>query len=119
MIVRARTLLVLFALGATLGLFLDWLHVVSGTTRYADPGWWGQPWWVPLLFGGASAALGANRLLLARWLEEVRPPPTFEYVDPSPGLFVFGVALWLPLLYVCAAASVGTIARATNGPDPV
>lgn len=177
----ARTAVLLFALGATVGVFFDWLHVVSGTTRYADAGMWGQPFWVPILFGGAGIGLGLGRRVAGRALRQPPAPVSgmqalgalaafflayaesafvpddvalvmltltgatlllwldrsiagavaaagaalfgplaeialsaigaFRYLEPESGTFVLGVPLWLPLLYVCASASVGAVAR--------
>ena len=53
-------------LGATLGVALDWMHVVSGTTVYAEPMMYGLAWWVPLLFGAAAVAMGLARPVAER-----------------------------------------------------
>jgi hypothetical protein len=87
--------LFLFVLGATVGVFFDWLHVVSGTTAYASSGAWGQPLWVPLLFGGAGIGLGMGRLVTARWL---RRPPV-----PVSGLEAIGALAAFFLAYVESA----------------
>ena len=44
---------ILFAVGAVLGTALDRLHVLGGAVSYAEPGAFGQPLWVPPLFGFA------------------------------------------------------------------
>jgi hypothetical protein len=65
---RARTAVVVFALGAVVGLAGDACHVASGTTRYewdGVPELWRSAIWFPLLvgaavFGAALAGRGAN-----------------------------------------------------------
>ncbi|MGH2829855.1 MAG: hypothetical protein ACRDJM_05175 [Actinomycetota bacterium] len=52
---RPEALSVAFVAGAVLGTLWDQFHVISGTLRYAEPTLAGQPWWVPLQFGGAFA----------------------------------------------------------------
>lgn len=171
----------MLALGATLGTFLDWLHVVSRTTEYARPWLFGQPFWVPLLFGWAAVMLGLGRLVTGRLIRESPRPATlgealfalgmfvvaylesaylpdsvallalsgtalglglgldrslaglvamllaalfgslteiaiiaaggFVYLGADGPGFFFGIPHWLPVLYLCAAVSVGTCAR--------
>lgn len=83
-----RTAPLLFLLGATYGVLLDRLHVLSGTTRYAGTD--GQPLWVPLLFGGAALLLGATRIVLGRRLEDGPRPISGGLVLGA--LALFGVA---------------------------
>lgn len=89
-----RTPLALAAIGATLGTALDALHVLSDTTRYAEPILFGiQAWWTPPLFAGAAVALGAGRILAAG----DDPPRT------APAMAVFVCA------YVASAALDGLV----------
>lgn len=106
-----RTALLLFVLGATLGLFLDWLHVVSGTTAYADTGLWGQPWWVPLLFGSASVGLGLGRVVVGRSLGEPRSVTRTE-AGIALGVFVLAYAesAFLPDVAAIVALGITTAA---------
>ncbi|MCC7442267.1 MAG: hypothetical protein IT285_11575 [Bdellovibrionales bacterium] len=58
----------LLALGAVLGPIGDWFHVATGTTSYPpDFAWYfpgNVPWWVPLLFGSATLAIGLSHPLM-------------------------------------------------------
>jgi hypothetical protein len=64
----------LLAAGAVLGTLLDGVHVATATTRYTHPTVGGLAWWVPLMFGGATLAIGASHRLVDRWLlRDVRP----------------------------------------------
>ena len=61
-----RRTVILFLLGATLGTFGDWMHVMSHTLGYPNPiapiPWTGQPFWVPFLFGFAVLSTGQAHL---------------------------------------------------------
>lgn len=64
--------------GAALCTVCDHLHVVTGVLAYPRVAFWGEAWWVPLLFGCASVAIvasagGVRRLFGAPPL--VRPSP--------------------------------------------
>jgi hypothetical protein len=64
----------LLAAGAVLGTLLDGVHVATATTRYTHPTVAGLAWWVPLMFGGATVAIGASHRLVDRWLRrDLRP----------------------------------------------
>jgi hypothetical protein len=63
-----RAAAVLAVLGATLGVALDWMHVVSGTTAYARPLAIGVAWWTFPLFAGAGVAIGLGPRLVERAL---------------------------------------------------
>jgi hypothetical protein len=58
-------LVVLAALGATVGSALDAIHTHFGATAYSHPVVWGMAWWVPLVFGGAFT-IGLARPLFDR-----------------------------------------------------
>jgi hypothetical protein len=66
-----REVVGLVVAGGLLGTLLDALHA---TTRYTQPTIAGLAWWAPLLFAGASLAIGFSHslsdLLLGR---DVRP----------------------------------------------
>lgn len=67
----ADRLLVLFVIGAVLGTLGDFSHVDSLTLGYPPlglllPG--GQPFWVPLLFGSATIAIGVSHPWVNGWL---------------------------------------------------
>jgi hypothetical protein len=64
----------LVAAGAVFGTLLDGVHVATSTTRYAHPALLGLAWWVPLLFAGASLAIGVSHHLVDVILDrDVRP----------------------------------------------
>ena len=64
----------LVAAGAVLGPLLDGVHVATATTRYAHPALFGLAWWAPLLFAGASLAIGLSHELIDVVLDRhVRP----------------------------------------------
>jgi hypothetical protein len=69
-----RAALVLFGLGATLGVALDGIHTHLGATSYTRPVFWLMAWWVPPLFGGAFT-IGLARPLLERLLGVRSPTP--------------------------------------------
>lgn len=75
---RTGTALLLFVLGAVLGTLGDLSHVVSGTTAYPPGvyGWyfWRLPFWVPLLFGAATVAIGLSHLAMDSLLGGPRRP---------------------------------------------
>lgn len=101
------TALLLFVLGATLGTFLDALHVLSGTTAYAQPFLFGQAAWVPLLFGLAAVALGLGRLALGHL---VRASP-----QPASSAEALGAMACFALAYVESAFLPQTAAVLTLG----
>ena len=64
----------LLVAGAVLGTLLDGVHVATATTRYTHPAVLGLAWWVPLLFAGASLAIGASHRLTDAMLgRDLRP----------------------------------------------
>jgi hypothetical protein len=65
-------------LGATLGVFLDWIHVASGTTSYARPVMFGLAWWAPFLFAGAAVAMGLARPVAERLTDRMHDYMTME-----------------------------------------
>lgn len=111
----------LFLVGATYGVLLDRLHVLSGTTRYAGTD--GQPPWVPLLFGGAAVLLGATRLVLGRQLEDAPRPISGGLTLGALGLFgvAYAISAYLPgtvalgLLVVLGLAMLHGLDRSVAG----
>lgn len=102
-------------LGATLGVALDWLHVVSGTTAYAEPVMLGLAWWVPLLFGAAAVAMGLARPLAERVTDRMSTALTAAGAARGIGLFVLaylasaflpfptlGLAVIISVIFLCA-----------------
>lgn len=43
--------------GAVVCTVCDHLHVITGVLSYTKVSFWGQAWWVPLLFAGAALAI--------------------------------------------------------------
>lgn len=128
-----RALVVLAALGATLGVALDGIHTHLGATSYTRPVLWRAAWWTPLIFAGAFS-VGLARPLLERLLRRPSPAPPprvvlaamacfvgayFVTVRPLPWpvtsallLAVFAAAWWTfdrtaITLGICCAAAVG------------
>ncbi len=180
-----RAAIVLFVMGATLGVALDAWHVASGTTRYAVTWMFGIAWWTVPLFACAGVAVGLVPVALERALGKSVRPASRERVALSVALFVvaylvtgllrgglcaaalavlalaiyfagdrpppglalthaigaavggalveitlvhfglffhtddrfFGVAPWLPLLYVCGSLALTALARSLVSPS--
>lgn len=175
-----RRVLLLAGLGATFGTLFDWAHVMTGVIVYPHPTRLGIAWWVPLLYTGASLAIGLThpagdailrrkarfahtplRLaigffgLCAVWFASGALPFSSPMIGValaamSIGLFagldrtwqgalqalftalmgcgveivlshlgafsyrrpdVFGIALWLPFIYVAASVGLGNVGR--------
>jgi|SRR5580704_6883085 hypothetical protein len=88
----ARAALALAILGALLGPVLDYAHVVTGAIRYPPPVR-GVPWWVPLLYAGASLAIGLSHPLADRLL---RRPSRVALTPPRLAAGFAGFcAVWL------------------------
>lgn len=69
-----RAVIALAVMGAALGPMLDYLHVVTGAIRYHPPVPF-VPWWVPLLYTGASLAIGLSHPVMDPLLGRAQPPP--------------------------------------------
>ncbi len=102
-----RSLFVLLALGGTLGTMLDRLHVATGTTAYADPGPYGQPYWVPPLFAGAAAALGGGRLLFG---SRGTSAPSFDAAAAAVGGLVIAYVASAVLPWLLASSVLAVLA---------
>ncbi|HEX8793569.1 MAG TPA: hypothetical protein VF765_21650 [Polyangiaceae bacterium] len=61
-----RAWLAVAAAGAVICTVCDHLHVVTGVLAYPHVAFWGEAWWVPLLFGAASVVIVANAGVLRR-----------------------------------------------------
>jgi hypothetical protein len=68
-----RRLLTLISLGFIFGPVGDYCQVLSGTIGYPQERYpayfFGMPFWTPLLFGGATLAMGIARIQFDRWLK--------------------------------------------------
>src|SRR5262245_7944320 len=70
-----RRVLVLAAIGATVGTGLDLVHVLTRTTAYVYPAFWGLAWWVPFNFAAAALAIGLTHPPLDDFLGRSAPRP--------------------------------------------
>lgn len=110
-----RAAITLFALGATLGVALDVMHVWTRTTEYPDPEIFGIKWWVFPLFSSAAITFGLARPFWERVLGWRTPAPAWPNVVAGMALFVaaylcsgmlpFSSPGKFAVLAVCAAAS--------------
>lgn len=87
-----KTAVILFALGATLGVIGDWFHVRTNTTGYPAEKYAlyiaGLPYWVFLLFGSAAVAVGLGHPVADRFFpKSARQRPGLR----SPALIVAGL----------------------------
>src|SRR5205823_4099403 len=94
----------LFLLGATLGTALDALEVYSGVERYPRPVLFGVAWWVPLLFGAATIAIGCSHPLVDPLILRTRP---YRRLSVS-----IGELTWLVLACLISASPLDSLARA-------
>lgn len=81
----------------------DHLHVLGGVLWYPHVAFWGQAWWVPLLFAGAAVVLIAGARQLAAWLADPaeRPPAPREVAGDA-------------IAFVCAYAFTAFAASSPN-----
>ena len=101
-IVRGKTLLWLFLLGAMFGTMLDAFHVYSKVERYMSPAFLGVAWWVPLLFGVAVVSIIYSHPLVDPLLHHLRFRPLLNSI----------IALaWLPLAYLISASVFDTFTK--------
>lgn len=110
-----RAAIVLIALGSTLGVSLDVMHVWTRTTEYPDPEAFGIAWWVFPLFSSASILFGFARPFWERVLGWRTPPRPLPHVVAGIALFVtaylcsgllpFGPAGKSAVLGACAIAA--------------
>jgi len=64
-------------MGAIICTICDHLHVINGVLSYPHVVFWGEAWWVPLLFATASVVIVANARVVRRVLGgAVLPWPT-------------------------------------------
>jgi hypothetical protein len=54
----AKRAALLAAFGAVVGTLLDRGHVAVGAIAYSKTEFLGEPWWTPIIFGGAALAMG-------------------------------------------------------------
>lgn len=95
-----RTILILAAIGGTLGVLLDALHSHFGATSYTHPVFAKAAWWVPLLFAGAYIA-GIVRPLL-----DEGPSISANKAALGMGLFVLAYALTVAPLDVSSRVAL-------------
>ncbi len=109
------------AAGAMICTVCDHLHVATGVLAYPHVAFWGEAWWVPLLFGAASVAIvasasGTRRLFSAPAL----PVPSVRRVAAGGVAFVTAYAFTAfghELPNVVAAVLAGFwLARALQAP---
>jgi hypothetical protein len=86
----------LFLLGATIGSCLDAFHVHNGVERYPVPVLFGLAWWVPLLLGAATIAIGTSHTLINPLLGNMGRP--YGLLTGLSGL------AWLLLAYLVSAS---------------
>ena len=98
-------------LGSTLGVALDWMHVATATTAYAEPVLFGLAWWVPLLFAAAAVAMGLARPLAERLTDLMTTGPTARGAATGLALFVLAYLAsgLLPLRPPPVAAIIGVL----------
>ena len=101
--VRAQPVLLLFLLGVLAGSALDAFHVFSGVEHYPTPAFFGLAWWVPLLFGSATVAIGYSHPLVDPLLHNRRRP---RRISVS-----LGALTWLVLAYLITASFLDSRAK--------
>ncbi|MFO1462608.1 MAG: hypothetical protein U1F66_02450 [bacterium] len=99
---KAKAAVLLFLVGAIFGPVGDSFHVVSGTTDYPQNifqlYFWRLPWWVPLIFGTATVAIGLSHPQMDRWLGAPRDRPGSRGI----AAVIFGVAAFLGIYAMTA-----------------
>jgi hypothetical protein len=104
-----RAACTLLALGGTVGVLFDQIHVSTGTTVYSAPVVLGQPLWVSPLFGAAGLGFGMGRV----WLDPKASRPSEREVGVSFALFVLAYVLSTMLSGLVAVGVLGGLAVAT------
>lgn len=95
-----RPLVIMAAMGATLGVLLDGLHSHFGATSYTNPVFAKAAWWAPLLFAGAYTS-GVVRPLLS-----LRPHLPAWKPQLAMALFVLAYALTVAPLDVSSRVAL-------------
>ena len=98
-----RAMIWLFLLGAILGTLLDAFHVYSFVEQYTRPAFLGVAWWVPLLFGFATVAIGYSHPLFDPLIHNLRRPRRLTTSIAE--------LAWLLLAYVIAASPISSLAK--------
>jgi hypothetical protein len=93
----------LFLPGAIFGTALDAIDVYSHVERYSSPVLFGLAWWVPLLFGAATVAIGYSHPLLDPLISNIRPAHRLS--------ISFGELTWLLLAQLVGASILDSIAK--------
>ncbi len=108
-----RGFAILFVFGAVVLTLLDSVHVHTSTLAYSRPAFYGQAWWVPLLFGcaasfgGVAYVLGWRRLggptKLVAWPKIVLALFAFALMYASSGLLPATATTKLVVIAIGAA----------------
>lgn len=80
-------ILFLFCIGAILGPVSDSFHVMSLTSGYPFPKYFGLAWWVPILFGGATVVLAISHVGADKLFK--RPKKAISWKEVIGGLLCF------------------------------
>jgi hypothetical protein len=114
---RSKVFALLFVGGGIGIAVLDHLHVAAGTTSYADPTAFGQPWWVVPQMGLATIlATIAGRAFVRR--EVARPAELTIRIALFAGAYAASALLWrrsFLLLGLLAAAWLVTVVLTAEG----
>ncbi len=94
---KIKFILSLFILGIVCGTLLDAFQVANQVERYPVPAFLGVAWWVPLLFGTASLAIGLSHPLVDPLLRHHRSPSLLNSI-PELG--------WLILAYLISVGAL-------------
>ncbi len=81
------------AAGAVICTVCDHLHVVTGVLAYPHVAFWGEAWWVPFLFGGASVFIvGSAGNVRGIFAAPALPAPSVQRVAAGAVAFVTAYA---------------------------
>ena len=100
---HGRAILWLFLLGTIFGTALDTFHVYTSVEQYTRPVFLGLAWWVPLLFGFATVAIGYTHPLVDPLIHNLRRPRRLSTSIAE--------LTWLLLAYVIVASSTSSLAK--------
>lgn len=84
---RIKIIITLFIIGAIVGPTYDGFHSHSNTLFYPQVFFCKMAWWVPLLFGGASVAVGLSALAWDKRFPMHQEPDSWRHVVTGMGLF--------------------------------
>lgn len=98
-----KFILGLFILGIVCGTLLDAFQVANQVERYPVPAFLGVAWWVPLLFGTASLAIGLSHPLVDPLLRHHRSPSLLNSIAELG---------WLILAYLISVGALDPFTKA-------